>query len=101
MLKESRWVVHFFGLTNTLGQLYHNTPVELDPDISPNLLFARFAWTIFPAVSQFLNAAGDKKLRLQVRKEDGLHEEIQTVKPQESAMRVDAGPESQPQEEKK
>ena len=84
--KESRWVVHFFGLSNTLGQLYHNTPLELDPDISPNLLLARFAWTIFPAVSPFLEAGGGKKLRLRVTKEDGLHEEIQTVKPQELAV---------------
>ena len=84
--KESRWVVHFFGLTNNLGRFYHNIPLELDPDISPNLLFARFAWTIFPAVSRFLKAGGVKKLRLRVTKEDGLNEEIQTVKPQESAV---------------
>ena len=84
--KESRWVVHFFGLTNTPGQLYHNTPLELDPDISPNLLFARFAWTVFPAVSPFLKAGGGKRLRLRVTKEDGLHEEIQTVKPHELAV---------------
>ncbi len=76
-------MVHFFGLTNILGRFYHNTPLEFDPDISPNLLFARFAWTIFPAVSPFLEAGGGKKLRLRVTKEDGLHEEIQTVRPQE------------------
>lgn len=84
--KESHWVVHFFGLTNNLGQLYHNTPVELDPDISLNLLFARFAWTVFPAVSPFLRQGGSKKLRLRVTREDGLHEEIQTVKPHKSVV---------------
>lgn len=84
--KESRWVVHFFGITNTLGQLYHNTPLELDPDVSLHLLFARFAWTVFPAVSPFLNAGGVKRLRLRVLKEDGLHEEIQTVKPNQSVV---------------
>ena len=84
--KESRWAVHFFGLTNNLGRLYHNSPLELDPGISPNLLFARFAWTVFPAVSKFLRVGGDKKLRLRVRREDGLHKVIQTVKHQESAV---------------
>ena len=84
--KESRWVVHFFDLTNTLGQLYHNTALELDSDISPNLLFARFAWTVFPRVSQFLKVGVGRKLRLRVMKDDGLQEEVQTVKAQEMAV---------------
>lgn len=84
--KESRWVVHFFGITNTMDQLYHNTPLEYDPDVSLKFFFARFAWTVFLAVSRFLNVGGGKKLRLRVIKEDGLHEEIQTVQPNQSLV---------------
>lgn len=83
--KESRWVVHFFGLTNSLGRLYHNIVLELDPHISPNLLLARFAWTVFPLLSGFLKVGSDRKLRLRVKKEGRLQEEIQTIKLQEMA----------------
>lgn len=67
--KESHWVVHFFNLTNNLGRIYHNTIHELDPGISPNLLFVRFAWTVFPLIQQFLSGGTSKELRLRVTEE--------------------------------
>lgn len=81
--KESRWVVHFFGLANSLGRLYHNIVLELDFHISPNLLLARFAWTVFPLLSGFLKVGSDRKLKLRVKKVGRLQEEIQTIKLQE------------------
>ena len=45
-----------------------------------------FDETVFPAVSPFLGVGQGKKLRLRVTKEDGLHEDIQTVKPKELAV---------------
>lgn len=83
MPKASRWEVHFFGLNNTLGP---TLPLELDPDISPNLLLARFASAVFPVVSQFLNVGAGRKLRLRVMGEGGLKEVIKTVKAQEMAV---------------
>lgn len=83
--KESRWVVHFTGITNSLGRLYHNTILVLDPHISPKLLLARFAWTIFPNLAAFLTVGSDRKLRLRAKKEGRLQEEIQTIKFQEMA----------------
>lgn len=53
--KQSKWVVHFLGQTNSLGDDFHNTHIELK-GISPQFLYARFAWTIFPLLSSFLNA---------------------------------------------
>lgn len=77
--KESHLVIHFLDLTNTLGRLYHNTTVELDPGISLNLLLARFALTIFPLIDQFLKVGAARNLRLRVTEEGGLQEITKTV----------------------
>jgi hypothetical protein len=67
--------VHFIDLTNTLGRLYHNGAVALDPGISPNFLLARFAWAVFPLVRQFLEVGVARTLRLRVI-EDGRFKEF-------------------------
>lgn len=66
--KQSRWVVHFLGQTNSLGDDFHNTHIELK-GVSPQFLYARFAWTIFPLLSSFLNAHIPRELL--VRLPDG------------------------------
>lgn len=76
--KESRWVVHFLDLTNTLGPFYHNTVLELDPSISL-LLLARFAWSVFPFIHQFLKVGVARNLRLRVAEEGKFKEVTKTV----------------------
>ncbi|KAF7894340.1 hypothetical protein EAF00_007854 [Botryotinia globosa] len=66
-----RLVVHMLEPTPDIGQLYHNTCVKI-PECGLEFLFARFAWSIFPYLTNFLsrnvenrlvvsvNAAGDR-----------------------------------------
>ena len=63
--KEGGWVIHFCNFTNTLGFLYHNTPLKLS-NMQPEFLLARFAWTIFPLIKQFITSGGDRYLRVRV-----------------------------------
>jgi hypothetical protein len=53
--KQSKWVVQFMGHTNSLGDDFQNTQIHLK-GVSTHFLYARFAWTIFPFLSSFLNA---------------------------------------------
>lgn len=77
--KESSWGAHFFDLTNTLGRIYHNTVLELDPGISTKLLLVRFAWTVFPLIGHFLKGGTVRNLRLRVAEKGGLQEITKTV----------------------
>lgn len=81
--KESRWVVHFLDLTNTLGRLYHNAVLELDPGISLKFLLARFTWAVFPLVRQFLEVGVARNLRLRVTEEGRFKEVTRTFTAEE------------------
>lgn len=70
--------MHFFDLTNTLSRLYHNAVLELDPSISPKFLLARFVWTVFPLVRQFLEVGVARNLRLRVT-EEGRFKEVTKI----------------------
>ncbi|KAI9651716.1 MAG: hypothetical protein M1829_002464 [Trizodia sp. TS-e1964] len=59
--KESKWVVQFLGQTARLGNKFHNTSVNL-LDVSARFLYARFAWTILPLLSGFLETQSSRKL---------------------------------------
>jgi hypothetical protein len=52
--KQSKWVVQSMGHTNSLGDDFQNTQIHLK-GVSTHFLYARFAWTIFPFPSSFLN----------------------------------------------
>lgn len=73
--KEGKWLVHFLGQTNTLGRDFHNTAIELDQGISVAFLFARFAWSIFPGIQQFLEAGLPREVLMRVT-EEGEYKEV-------------------------
>lgn len=78
-LKQSKCTVHFLEETSTLGNLYHNIPVQLNSNISPFFLFVRFAWAIFPGVKQFLEQKSPRVVRLSVRTAEGTSEQTKTL----------------------
>jgi hypothetical protein len=49
-------VVHTLEPTSDIGQLYHNVRVY------PRLLYARFAWALFPSLSAFLSKPNTPRL---------------------------------------
>ncbi|KAH0556027.1 hypothetical protein GP486_006032 [Trichoglossum hirsutum] len=51
---ETVIVAHMLKPTHELGLLYHNFQLHPTPNISPEFLLARFAWTIFPSLRTFL-----------------------------------------------
>jgi hypothetical protein len=73
--KGSKWVVHFLGQTNTLSRDFHNTVIALDQGISVSFLFARFAWTIFPGIQQFLEVGLPREVLMRVT-EDAEYKEV-------------------------
>ena len=81
--KESRWVVHFLGQTNTLGRDFHNTVIELDQGISISFLFARFAWSIFPGIQQFLEAGLPREVLVRVTEDAEYKEVVKTCSGEE------------------
>ncbi|KAF2123570.1 hypothetical protein P153DRAFT_371550 [Dothidotthia symphoricarpi CBS 119687] len=64
-----RIVTHLLEPSAELQHLYHNR--ELHPSaVGGEMLFARFAWSIFPLVSEFLCRNVDRRLALQARHAD-------------------------------
>ena len=55
------FVLHMLEPTSDIGQLYHNTRVNI-PLCSPEFLFARFAWSLFPSLSGFLSRPARSRL---------------------------------------
>ena len=53
--KPGRWVAHFLMPTHNMGTRYHNTVVEVNTQVSVELLLVRFAWGIFLLVRGFLD----------------------------------------------
>lgn len=78
--KESRWVAHFCTLTNTIGSLYHNTPLDKPLNVSPELLLVRFAWTVFPFIRHFMNLGIDRSVKLLVKEKWTLKEIVENVR---------------------
>lgn len=58
-VKEGKVVSHFLERTYEIGPMYHNTTFRLpEADPSVEFVWARFAWSIFPAVGSFARASG-------------------------------------------
>jgi HNH endonuclease len=70
-LEQPTLVVHAFvdEIQSEVVQLYHNVALQSLSGIAMEFLFARFAWTIFPFATVFLN--GGVQRELQVRDQDG------------------------------
>ncbi|KAI4173591.1 MAG: hypothetical protein LQ348_006533 [Seirophora lacunosa] len=62
-------VTHVLVHSNELGDLYHNTQLH-QLGVARECLFARFAWTIFPLLSGFLQQGQDRYL-LRAGSDDG------------------------------
>ena len=62
------FVLHMLEPTTDIGQLYHNTRVNI-PQCSVEFLFARFAWSIFPSLSGFLSRPAKSRLVVRVNTE--------------------------------
>lgn len=61
MQDSPKWVVHLLCNSYELSLLYHN--VKLQPTtVSPEFLFARFAWSLFPFLAAFLSSLQQRKL---------------------------------------
>jgi hypothetical protein len=60
------FVVHMLEPTIDLGQLYHNTRVNI-PYCSIQFLFARFAWSLFPSLSAFLSRPARTRLVIRLK----------------------------------
>ena len=58
-----RLVAHVLGSSPELELLYHNR--ELHPTaVGVDMLYARFAWSIFPLLRAFLESDADRRLTL-------------------------------------
>jgi hypothetical protein len=55
---DKGFVVHMLEPTPDLAQLYHNVEVHPLMQCSPQFIFARFAWAIFPSLSTFISKPG-------------------------------------------
>lgn len=45
---DSKYVVHMLAPTPDIGTLYHNSSLHPIDECSPEMLYTRFAWAIFP-----------------------------------------------------
>ncbi|KAI9769518.1 MAG: hypothetical protein M1840_003995 [Geoglossum simile] len=64
------FVVHFLEPTIDIGPAHHNQRLLPIDEVTPQFLFARFAWAIFPALSNFMRQ-GAKRYVTRVRANDG------------------------------
>ena len=72
--RDGVWKIHFFGVTNTLGRIYHNCPTQpLHAD--PAFILVRLAWTVFPFARQFFEGGPDRRVKVRARGEHGVWEE--------------------------
>lgn len=75
--KNGVWKAHFFGLTFTLGSMYHNEPLkELSKEISPSFILARLAWTIFPLTHEFNEGGPRRRVKVLIEEDNTWREEI-------------------------
>ncbi|KAB2100127.1 hypothetical protein AG0111_0g11654 [Alternaria gaisen] len=64
-----RLVLHLLEPSAELEHLYHNR--ELHPsDVGGEMLFARFAWTLFPLLEAFLSCKEDRRLTVRTTDHD-------------------------------
>ncbi|KAK5155706.1 hypothetical protein LTR04_005774, partial [Oleoguttula sp. CCFEE 6159] len=85
--KLGKWVVHFTATTRHLGQLYHNTPLDLHETVSPSQVFTRFTWAIFPSVFKFLEGGVGREVLVRTC-QNGKHTwRTETVPPEDAAKR--------------
>ena len=57
-------VTHVLNYSPELSKLYHNTKLHSIDGIAPEFLFARFAWSVFPLLQNFLVDGVSKNLLL-------------------------------------
>ena len=81
--KNSTWALHFLGLTNQLGGLYHNTPIQLPSNVSPFFLFVRFAWAIFPSLRPFLQRGVPRQVCTRVENKNVNLKEVKSASTKE------------------
>lgn len=56
------FVMHIInGLAYMLLQLYHNVPLQTPLNNTPECPFARFSWSIFPKLEEFLSRLGSRR----------------------------------------
>ncbi|MCJ1299235.1 hypothetical protein MMC08_002027 [Hypocenomyce scalaris] len=72
---EPQFAVHLVEPSRELESLYHNRALQ-GLGVSPELLFARFAWTIFPWLAGFLKGRIPRCLQLSVRIDGATENEI-------------------------
>ncbi|KAH0555675.1 hypothetical protein GP486_006379 [Trichoglossum hirsutum] len=73
------FVTHVLKPTHELGRLYHNTLLHPTPGVRPEFILARFAWTIFPSVTPFLERGIPRSLiRLSASGEQIKYEIVET-----------------------
>lgn len=59
---DNSYVVHMLQPTPDIGKLYHNMCLQPIEECSPQMLYARFAWAIFPLLSSFLSMPSTARL---------------------------------------
>ncbi|KAI9768170.1 MAG: hypothetical protein M1840_005000 [Geoglossum simile] len=64
------FVVHFLEPTTDIGPAHHNQQLHPIGEVTPQFLFARFAWAIFPALSMFMQQ-GVRRYVTRIRADDG------------------------------
>ena len=77
--KKSGWTIHFLRDTVQLGSLYHNTAIDFHEDVSACLLLARFAWSIFPMLEDYLTKGYSRRVRIIVKDGETSHEETKLL----------------------
>lgn len=68
--KYGAWVAHFMEATAHYASQHHDRPLTLPANVAPQFLLARFAWTLFPRIKNFLEAGVPRLVRVQ-EKDDG------------------------------
>lgn len=53
---DSKYVVHMLASTPDIGTLYHNSSLHSIDECSPEMLYTRFAWAIFPNLNPFFRS---------------------------------------------
>lgn len=72
--RDGVWKIHFFGVTNTLGRKYHDSPTQ-SLKVDRAFILARLAWTVFPLARQFFEGGPDRRVKIRARGEHGAWEE--------------------------
>ncbi|KAN0070565.1 hypothetical protein V8E54_011434 [Elaphomyces granulatus] len=62
--KQGRWVAHFWKRTVEIGRMYHNCLLNIHPAVHPCFLLARFAWSLFPLLSSFVQEKQKRRIRV-------------------------------------